>query len=318
MSGDKRWKQRWAECADYVFQAGSVAAPQEMERLILSVALNWEFDALLLAEAPAAYRALPAIKARIPGLRAADVVADLHAAELLTDSTIDSLDYRLARSKAVEQALQSMALGPQQVRCIPYGVELAGGNATTGSSVAIGFRSRLDRTGGADLLPAFAAELHRLRPGMRTSWVIGGTGPLESRLRRAFAKRDATFVGDREPAADYMVVLSEGSSGDFAALEALRRGTPVVAFQSDTRGEIVPPECGVLVTGGHDGELRGAAALAALLDPRARETMGAAARSHVAKNYSTAVEAAQGRAFLREFLNDGGGKIQLGAREDSL
>lgn len=309
-SADKSLKQRWLDCADHLFQAGSITGPRERERFILSIAFNWKIDALLMAEAPAAYRALPAIKERMPGLRTADVVADLDAAEL-TDSTNDSLDFRVARSQAVAKGLQGMALEAQQVRWIPYGVELAGGNGAMGEEVSVGFRGRLDRSGGADLLAALAGEMQRLRPRARIGWVIAGTGPLESRLRQAFAAREAAFVGDKEPAADVLVVLSESSSGDRAALEALRRGTPVVAFHTDSREEIVAPGCGVLVTGGHDGEFRVAAALAQLLsDRQAMEAITAAARRHAAESYSTAAEAAQGRAFLEEFLGAGAGKIQ--------
>jgi len=141
--------------------------------------------------------------------------------------------------------------------------------------------------------------------------VIAGTGPLESRLRQAFAGQDATFVGDREPAVDLLIVLSERSSGDWAALEALRRGTPVVAFHTDSREEIVAEGCGILVTGGHDGELRVARAVADLVEDRqAIEQMRAAAQRHVTQKYSTANEKARGRAFLEEFLGEAGGKIQ--------
>jgi hypothetical protein len=309
---EKRWKQRWSDCADYLYEAGLMTAADERERLMLSMALNWKIDALMIAEASAAYGALPAIKQRMPGLRTADVVADLDAAEL-TDSTVDGLDYRLARSQAVAKGLEGRALGKQQVLWIPYGVDLADGNDSRGAEIAIGFRGRLDRADGADLLPALADELQRLRPGARSSWVISGTGPLESRLRQAFAGREATFVGDREPAADLLIVLSEGSRGDWTALEALRRGTPVVAFHTNSREEIVTEECGVLAPGGRDGEFRVAAAIAGLLqDLQAFEQMQTAARRQAARNYSTAAEAARGRAFLELFLGSDRGKIQSG------
>jgi glycosyltransferase involved in cell wall biosynthesis len=279
--------------------------------LILSLVLNWRIDALLIAEARAAYRVLPAIKELIADLRTADLVADLDALEL-AENTIDSLDYRLARSQAAEKELQGLALGKQQVRWITYGLELAPGNEGGGAEIAVGFRGRLDKANGADLLAALAGELQRLRPGLGISWVIAGTGPLESRLRQAFAGRDATFVGDREPAADLLIVLSEDSGGDWTSLEALRRGTPVVAFHTDSREEIVAEGCGILVTGGHDGEFRVAAAVAGLVNDRqTMEAMTAAARRHVAQNYSTAAEADQGRAFLDEFLGNAGDKIQL-------
>jgi glycosyltransferase involved in cell wall biosynthesis len=119
-------------------------------------------------------------------------------------------------------------------------------------------------------------------------------------------------VGEREPAADLLIVLSEGSRGDWASLEALRRGTPVVAFHTDSREEIVAAGCGILVTGGRDGEFRVAAAVAELLnDRRAVEAMTDAARRHVAQGYSIANEIAQGRAFLEQLLGDARGKIQL-------
>ena len=297
-STEKHWKKRWSDCADYWVEAGAITAPEERERLIISTALNWKVDGLLMAESPAAYRVLPAIKQRMPGLRTADVVADLDAAEL-ADGTIDSLDYRLARSQAVQRGL---ALGDQQVRWIPYGVDLAAGYETSGAEIAIGFRGRLDRESGADLLPALAGELQRLRANARISWVIGGTGPLESRLRQAFGGRDATFIGEREPPADLLIVLSEGSRGDWISLEALRRGTPVVAFHTDSREEIVAAGCGTLVTGGRDGEFRVAKAVAELLEnEQAVEEMRVAARRHVEQSYSIANEVAQGRAFLEQF-----------------
>jgi glycosyltransferase involved in cell wall biosynthesis len=222
------------------------------------------------------------------------------------------LDFRLARSQAAQKGLEGMALENQQVRWIPYGVDLADGNESEGAEIAVGFRGRLDRADGAHLLAALAGELQRLRPGVRISWVIAGTGPLEAQLRQAFGGRPATFVGEREPAADLLIVLSESSRGDRAALEALRRGTPVAAFHSDSREEIVAEGCGILMTGGHDGELRVAAAAAGLLgDKPAMEAMSAAARRHVAQNYSNAGESAQARAFLDEFLADAAGKIQL-------
>ena len=287
-----------------------MTAPEDLERLILSMALNWRIDALLIAEAPGAYRMLPAIRERLPGVRTADAIADLDALEL-TDSTIDALNYRLARSHAAEKRLQGMALDNQQVRWISYGVEVAEGKEAPGEGVAIGFRGGLDRANGADLLPALAGELNRLLPGARISWVIAGTGPLEPRLREAFAGLDATFVGEREPAADLLVVLSEVSSGDWASLEALRRGTPVVAFHTDGREEIVGEACGVLVIGGRDGELRAAKAAADLLrDRRVMEAMGAAARRHAAQRFSTAAEAEHGRIFLEELLDAAEGTIQ--------
>ena len=303
-SAAKVWRKRWAECADFLIEAGVIAMPQERERLVLSVALNWKIDALMVAEAPAAYRVLPAIKQRMPDLRTADVVADLDALEL-SDSTIDSLDYRAARSRAVEKGLKGLALEAQQVSWIPYGVELAAGYEGTSDETVLGFRGRLHKSDGANLLAAFAGELKRLRPNARVSWVIAGTGPLESRLRQAFAGRDATFVGDREPAVDLLIVLSEGSRGDWAALEALRRGTPVVAFHTDARDEIVAEGCGVLVTGGRDGELRVAKAAAELIDDRQTiAAMRAAAQRHVAGSYSVATERARGRVLLEEFLGE--------------
>jgi len=164
------WKKRWADCSDFLFEAGVIAAPEDRERLILSMALNWKIDALLIAEARAAYRVLPAVKQRMPGLRTADIVADLDAEEL-ADSTIDSLDYRAARSQAVEKGLKGLALEAQRVRWIPYSVELAAGNEGGSDEMAIGFRGWLHKTDGANLLAALAGELKRLRPDARISWV---------------------------------------------------------------------------------------------------------------------------------------------------
>jgi hypothetical protein len=311
-SSEKRWKQRWADSADYLFEVGLITGPEERERMMLSLALNWKIDALLLAEASAAYTALPAIKQRLPGLRTADVVADVDAGEL-TDSTVDSLDFRLARSQAAANRLEGMAIGNQQVSWIPYGVELSASYQAKGAEIAIGFRGQLERPDGADLLPALAEEVRRLLPDVRISWVIAGTGALESRLRQAFAGQDATFVGDQEPAADLLIVLSERSHGDWNALQALRRATPVVAFHTDSREEVVAPECGVLVPGGRDGELRIAAAVAGLLqDAQAFEQMRAAGRRYVAEKYTTAAEIAQSRDFVERFLAPAPGKIQSG------
>ena len=87
-----------------------------------------------------------------------------------------------------------------------------------------------------------------------------------------------------------------------------------MAFHTASREEIVAEGCGVLVTGGLDGELRAARAAADLIqDRQAFQAMHAAARRHVAQNYPTANETTETRAFLAEFLAGVGGKIQSGS-----
>ena len=103
--------------ADHVYDAANLAPPKLTAKLLYSLALNWEFDALLIQGVPEAYALLPALKEKLPGLRTADVLHggedwDLFSASLDVD---DCLDRRAALSEAVKDRLWAMNVPAERI-----------------------------------------------------------------------------------------------------------------------------------------------------------------------------------------------------------
>ncbi len=111
----------WSGAADRVYDAAGLAPPELTARFLYSLALNWEFDALLLQGLPQAYALLPALKEKLPGLRAADVLHggedwDLFSASLDVD---DCLDRRAAVSEAAKDRLWRMNVPEERITLVP-------------------------------------------------------------------------------------------------------------------------------------------------------------------------------------------------------
>jgi glycosyltransferase involved in cell wall biosynthesis len=314
-SVDNRWKERWMRLSDRIFELGRLVESADVECAVLSLVTNWGVDALIVSEASAGYRALNGIRSHLPEVRMADMVLGAAGEGLAVDlpmDIVDSLDFRLVDSEAGLRRLAPMAFGGQWLWMIRGGVELPrlGPPKEARQRLAVGFLGALAESSGADWLPLIAGEVARLRGRAKTDWLITGSGPLEVGLRNLMRRFDAQFFRDEVNLSaffervDVMVVLSESPNGDRTTLEAFSRGCPVVAVEADGRNELVADNCGVLVTGGHDGELRVAQALADLLDlPEKLVAMGMAGRERVLEFYSLGELRRRYQDFLRELLS---------------
>lgn len=313
-ANDNRWKEAWMRVSDHIFELGRLVDPVDVELAILSLAVNWEAEVVLLVASPAGYLALPRIRARLPEVQMADLVLSLSryaVAESVSTAEIDCLDIRVAGANALAHALREMAPDGQGVRVIRDGLDLGAARVADEHHrpLTVGFLGPLTTENRADWLPSMASELGRLRAAAPTGWMVAGTGPHEIGLRNSMRRYGAQFFRDDVnlnsyfEQVDLLVVPSETADGDRAALEALGRGTAVVAVDQDGRAELISKECGVLVTGGHDGDVRLAGALADLLEDRDQLiVMGAAGRARVRDHFSREVAAQGYRGLLAALL----------------
>ncbi len=313
-SADNRWKERWMRVSDRIFELGRLVDSADVERAVLSLVTNWGVDALIVSEASAGYRALSGIRSHLPELRTADMVLGAAGEGLAVDlpmDTVDRLDFRLVDSEAGMRRLAPMAPDGQQLRKIRSAVDLprVPPPGDMRKRLGVGFLGVLAESSGADWLPSIAGEVARLRGTAKADWLITGSGPREVGLRNLMRRYDAQFFRDEVNLSaffervDVVVVVSENPDGDRTALEAFSRARPVVAVEADGRDELITDDCGVLVTGGHDGALRVAQSLADLLDdPDKLVAMGMAGRERVLEFYSLSEARRQYREFLRELL----------------
>ncbi len=143
--------------------------------------------------------------------------------------------------------------------------------------------------------------------------VLAGEGPLHADLtaeaRRAGIGERVHFLGNRADVpellsgSDLFVLPSLWEGLPIALLEAMASGLPVVASEvSGSRQVVLDGETGVLVPPGNVEALR--AAIARLLeDPEKALSMGAAARQHVANQFSGGAQAASHVRLYRQQLH---------------
>jgi glycosyltransferase involved in cell wall biosynthesis len=137
-------------------------------------------------------------------------------------------------------------------------------------------------------------------------FVLAGSGPEESRLRRKAASLgladSVVFAGFREDvadllaAADVIVHPSHADALPTALIHGLAAGLPAVGTRVGGIPEIVTPDTGVLVDPGDPGALREAiCGLAG--DPEQRERLGAAARARYLERFEGTAWARRLRAI---------------------
>ncbi len=328
-SGDARWRRRWRALADRIVDVDKLVSPKQTARLLYSFVLNWRIDALLIQNTAAAYAVLPALKQKLPALRTADL---LHAVDDDWDffsATLDvaeSLDRRIAVSEQGRRRLEQMNIPTERIRLIHNGVDLdrfnpdrvRGGDfrktlRLDSSTLLIGFLGRLDAVKGPQLLPRVTSELRRLRPNLDFCVALAGDGPLDDELR---AKADRAGLGKRfrmlghlERAEDFLadldvlVIPSQGEGVPLVLLEALAMQTPVLALRAGAIEEALPSDCGVLIDGGFDADMRLAQTLARLADePYQFRDLGRNGRKWVQARYDVVRARKQYRELLEELL----------------
>lgn len=155
---------------------------------------------------------------------------------------------------------------------------------------------RLDLPKGfPDLIRSFVA-VRKAHP--RAALVIAGDGPMSSELDALVQKlhlEDSIFLlGQRDDvprlleAGDLYVSSSHWEGLPVSILEAMASGLPVLATAVGDIPHLVVPEAGVLISPRQPDELA-SEIISLLASPARLEQMGAAAREHIRKNYSSGI-----------------------------
>jgi glycosyltransferase involved in cell wall biosynthesis len=267
------------------------------------MALNWQFDAIVIQNSMAGYSAVPDLRRALPQLRIVDFVHAVDPAWDFVSSTMaiaGQIDIRVVISEGGRKRLLGAGIPPEKIRLIRNGIDLERFRpvADRGSKKIL-FAGRLDPVKRPALLADIAVELWRLRPAKDYRFLVAGDGPeagaLRSRVARAGVEALFTMLGmveDMPPLlaeADVVVVPSQAEGIPLIVLEAFAVGRPVVCARAGAAAEAVDAETGVLIDPGPQEAARFAAALHQLLDdPARRRSMGEAARRKIETDYSRA------------------------------
>ncbi len=312
-SRDSRLLPEWRERADWIYDLAQLIPGERAPRFLYSLAVNWELDALVVQNSPAAYSVLPALKEKRPQMQVVDL---LHAVDEDWDffsATLDVAEYldrRIVISEAGRKRLDDMNTPAEKIRLVRNGVDLDDFDRARfergrlrrdlgldDSKKIVLFAGRLDPVKRPLLLPGVADELRRAGEEGFAHFVVAGDGPEAGPLRSAIQthglEKDFTLLGHVADIAavladaDILLIPSQGEGVPLVLLEALAMQTPVVACRAGAMEEALPPECGVLVEPGLYEETRLAQALAELLaDPARCATMGKLGRAFVEKNHA--------------------------------
>jgi glycosyltransferase involved in cell wall biosynthesis len=298
-SRDDRWRERWLQYVEHVYDLAQVVPPDRMAAAVYSIVLNWKCDLVLAQNSLYAYAALPQIKRDLPGTKTMDII---HSIDDRWDQVACSaevapcIDMRVAMSEAVRGRLLAAGMPAERVRLLRSGVDLerfcpapVHADATIRQIL---FAGRLDPVKRPLLLVDIAAELRALRKGADFRFVIAGDGPEMSRFRRAVRRRkleeffdfrgQVADLASLYAASDVVVLVSRSEGVPLVVIEALACARPVVASNVGDIPELLDASCGILIDVA-PGEARSfAVALDTLLgQPRLRETLGAEGRRKV-------------------------------------
>ena len=315
-SRDDRWRTRWQDAADHVYDLAALVSPERLIPAIYSVAVNWGFDALVLQNSLAAYSALPHLKRALPTLRVADLI---HAVDedwdfvSATAPVAGSLDLRIAISQAGADRLRQAGVPPACIRLVRNGIDLERfgiARARPGARPnTILFAGRLDPVKRPLLLVEIAQELVKRRPTADFHFLVAGDGPeraaLESRLAESGLQPMFTLLGMVDDVAPLLaesalvVVPSKAEGIPMIAIEAFAAARPVVCARVGAAAEVVSADTGLLVGPGPQEAARFAAALDSLIsDPQRRHALGLAGRCLVEAEY----DSTRARRAYREIL----------------
>lgn len=317
-SRDDRWRARWTQCTDHVYDLAQVVPPDRMVGAVYSVVLNWTCDLVVVQNTLYGYAALPHIKRARPETKTMDVI---HAVDELWDQVAYTaefapvMDMRVAMSAAAHSHLIARGTPPGRVRLLRSGVELERYRPAPVREAAIKqilYAGRLDAFKRPVLLVDIAARLRTLRAGADFRFVIAGDGPELARVKTAVRRRnlDSVFdfrgqVADLTPlyaASDVVLLVSRSEGAPLVVIEALACARPVVASNVGDIPELLS-SCGILVDVAPGEVQTFAEALDTLLSqPRLRERLGAEGRRKVAATRDLRVATASYAALFDEVL----------------
>ena len=312
-SDDSRLRRYWDECVDHIYDIAQIVPAEQTPRFIYSMAVNWDFDVLVIQNSLAAYSVLPALKDVKPDLQVADILHNVHDDWDFFSATLevaDQIDRRVVISDAGRQRLVEMNTADEKVRLIRNGVDLQRfdpARFTRGRAqrrLGISAETKILLSAGALverkrplLLPLVAVELAKLRPRRDYHFVVAGDGPEEERLRTLVERKglgkNISVLGHvsdiTELLADssLLLILSTEEGIPLALVESLAMKTPVISCRAGAIEEALPEDCGLLVEPGSGEEHRLAQAIHELLsDEGRRADMGQAGRALVERDYS--------------------------------
>src|SRR3984885_6728952 len=312
-SRDDRWRTKWQERVEHVYDLARVVTPERMTAAVYSMVTNWRCDYLVLQNSLYGYAALSNIKKQLPSIQIVDLNHYVDEGWDQIASTREAapyIDCRVALAEAVRDHLLAMGTPASKVLLVRNGVDLDRFHPAPPSSNStknILFAARLDPRKRPLLLADIARELSHLRPQQDFRFVIAGDGPQKEPFERRVHKLglDTLFdfrgkVEDLPPlfaACDIVILPSRSEGVPLVILEALASARPVVASQVGAIPEVLDSSCGVLIEKAGAAEF--ARAIHSLLDqPELREKMGAAGRRKMeAKHDIRQTRAALGGVF---------------------
>jgi glycosyltransferase involved in cell wall biosynthesis len=302
-SHDERWREKWEQVVDHIYDLAAIVSPERMIAAIYSLVTNWKFDVILVQNSLAAYSAIGPIRRDFPEIRVIDLVhATDHAWDILrvTASAAGQIDMRVAISEAGLRRLREAGAPRDASRLIRNGIDLAHFTAKpireSQNPKTVLFAGRLAAVKRSTLLVDIAREWTRLRANYKLGFLVAGDGPERGRLleyvRRAKLESMFTLLGmvdDIRPLleeSDIVVVPSRSEGIPLIVLEAFAAQRPVVCSRVGAVDEAVDGATGVLVETGAGEARRFAIAIHSLLvDPRQRDKMGKAGRQRVEELY---------------------------------
>ena len=312
-SHDSRLRRNWEECADHIYDVAQLLPIEQTPRFIYSLAVNWDFDVLVIQNSLAAYSVLPALKEIKPNLQVADILHNVHDDWDFFSATLDvadRIDRRVVISEAGRQRLVEMNIPEENIHLIRNGVDLktftsarfTKGRVQQRLGISPGkkillFAGALVERKRPLLLPLVARELAKLRPRQDYHFVVAGDGPEEERLRALVERKGlgksfsilghASDVSQLLADSSLLLILSTEEGIPLALVESLAMNVPVISCRAGAIAEALPQECGLLVESGSGEEHRLAQAIHELLNDESRRVaMGRAGRALVERDYS--------------------------------
>jgi glycosyltransferase involved in cell wall biosynthesis len=300
-SRDDRWRTKWRERVEHVYDLAQVVAPERMVGALYSVISNWRCDYLLVQNSLYGYAAIPHIRKKFPNIRIIDVIHSVDEAwdqMAATAAVAEHIDQRIAMSQSVRDRLLATGTPESKILLVRNGVDLERFRPAPVQSAdsvkTILFAARLDEVKRPLLVADIAKALTALRPQGDFRVTVAGDGPERERFERRVRKLglEACFdflgqVADLAPlyaACDVVILPSRSEGVPLVVLEALASARPVVASNVGSVHEVLDSSCGILVDKPDADTF--ALAVSSLLDqPALRVELGVAGRRKMEANH---------------------------------
>ena len=328
-SSDSRLAAEWHEVADHVYDLRQFLPVERIAGALYSLAVNWQWDGLILQNTALAYSPLPALTERLPNLRVIDILHNIDEDWDFFAATLDvteHIDRRIVISEAGRRRLIDMAVAEDTIRLIRNGIDLDQFHPDvyisgrlhnefdlTADTRIILFAAHLIERKRPLLLLEIDRELQRDPPAVPYHFVIAGDGPQRAELRSKLQSGDRhgrfTLLGYVDQVAPLLadsavlIVPSTEEGLPLSIIEALSMQVPVVSSRVGAIDEAVSPACGVLIENDGREPAAFADALRELLaDDLRRQSMGNAGRALVEQHYDLRRAQADYRHLIKELF----------------